>query len=42
VHTKDAVRVNLPTKTSTLATPHSGEQMWWSNHDQDWADVRLI
>ncbi len=39
--TKDAVRVNLPTKAITLADPHSGAQMWWSNNDQSWADVRL-
>jgi immune inhibitor A len=39
--TQDGVRVNLPNKTITLATPHSGSTMWWSNNDQDWADVRL-
>jgi immune inhibitor A len=41
VGTKDGVRVSLPTKVITLATPHSGSLMWWSNNDQDWADVRL-
>jgi immune inhibitor A len=39
--TKDAIRVNLPQKSVTLSTPHSGGQMWWSNDDQSWADVRL-
>lgn len=39
--TRDGVRVSLPNKTITLATPHSGSSMWWSNNDQDWADVRL-
>jgi len=39
--TADGIRVLLPTKTVTLATPHSGTSMWWSNNDQDWADVRL-
>ena len=41
VGTEDGVRVSLPDKTITLATPHSGTSMWWSNNDQDWADVRL-
>jgi immune inhibitor A len=39
--TKDGIRVNLPLKEITLAGPHSGANMWWSNSDQDWADVRL-
>ena len=39
--TRDGVRVSLPDKNITLATPHSGSSMWWSNNDQDWADVRL-
>lgn len=39
--TKDGIRVNLPPKEINLATAHSGENMWWSNNDQDWADVRL-
>lgn len=39
--TADGVRVVLPNKTVVRATPHSGEMMWWSNNDQDWADVRL-
>jgi immune inhibitor A len=37
----DGIKVNLPTKTLTLAEPHSGENMWWSGNDQDWADNRL-
>ena len=41
VGTKDGLRVSLPPKVITLATPHSGTSMWWSNNDQDWADVRL-
>ena len=39
--TEDGVRVNLPEKTVTLGTPHSGENMWYSNNDQPWADVKL-
>jgi immune inhibitor A len=39
--TKDGIRVNLPLKEIILAEPHSGSNMWWSNSDQDWADVRL-
>ena len=41
VGTKDAIRVNLPTKVVTLAEPHSGADAWWTNNDQDWADVKL-
>jgi immune inhibitor A len=41
VGTKDGVRVSLPPKVLTLSTPHSGTTSWWSNNDQDWADVRL-
>jgi immune inhibitor A len=41
VGTKDGVRVSLPPKIITLSTPHSGTTSWWSNNDQDWADVRL-
>ena len=39
--TQDGVIVNLPDKSVTLATPHSGQTMWWTGNDQDWADVRL-
>lgn len=39
--TADGVKVNLPDKEITLGTPHSGEGMWYSGADQDWADVRL-
>jgi immune inhibitor A len=39
--TADGIKVNLPPKTITLATPHGGANMWWSNNDQDWADVKL-
>ena len=38
---EDGIKINLPTKTLTLAEPHSGENMWWSGNDQDWADNRL-
>ena len=41
VGTKDGVRVSLPEKTLILSTPHSGATSWWSNNDQNWADVRL-
>ncbi len=41
VGTEDGVKVNLPNKEVVRGTPHSGETMWWSNNDQDWADVRL-
>ncbi|MGH3080901.1 MAG: immune inhibitor A domain-containing protein [Gaiellaceae bacterium] len=41
VGTKDSVRVNLPVKVVQLATPHSGALAWWTNNDQDWADVKL-
>ncbi len=37
----DGVKVNLPNKVITLATPHSGENMWYTGADQDWADIRL-
>ena len=39
--TQDGIKVNLPTKTIKLATPHSGANMWYSGADQDWADVKL-
>ncbi|WP_283136967.1 immune inhibitor A domain-containing protein [Rhizohabitans arisaemae] len=39
--TEDGIRINLPDKRIVRATPHSGSRMWWSNSDQDWADVRL-
>jgi immune inhibitor A len=38
--TEDGIRVNLPNKVIALATPHSGSNMWWSNNDQNWADVK--
>jgi immune inhibitor A len=41
VGTEDGLRITLPDKPLTLATPHSGTRMWWSGDDQDWADVRL-
>jgi immune inhibitor A len=39
--TQDGVKVNLPDKHINLGTPHSGEGMWYSGADQDWADARL-
>ncbi|HEX6336580.1 MAG TPA: immune inhibitor A domain-containing protein [Jiangellaceae bacterium] len=39
--TQDGVQVRLPDKIVSFAEPHSGENMWWSNNDQNWADVRL-
>jgi immune inhibitor A len=39
--TKDGIKVNLPDKVITLAEPHSGEEMWYTGADQDWADLRL-
>jgi immune inhibitor A len=35
--TQDGVIVNLPDKSITLADPHSGGNMWWTNSDQAWA-----
>jgi immune inhibitor A len=37
----DGIKINLPAKTVNMADPHSGENMWWSGNDQDWADNRL-
>jgi immune inhibitor A len=39
--TEDGIRVNLPSKTVPRGTPHSGENMWYSNNDQPWADVKI-
>ena len=39
--TQDGVKINLPDKVITLAEPHSGENMWYTGADQDWADLRL-
>jgi immune inhibitor A len=39
--TQDGVKINLPDKVVTLAQPHSGENMWYTGADQDWADLRL-
>jgi immune inhibitor A len=41
IGTQDGLKINLPDKVVTMATPHSGENMWYSGADQDWADVRL-
>ena len=40
--TEDGVKINLPDKVITLAEPHSGENMWYTGADQDWADIRIV
>jgi len=37
----DGVRIPLPDQEAMLSVPHSGENMWWSNNDANWADYRL-
>ena len=37
----DGVRIVLPDQEATLSVPHSGDNMWWSNNDANWADYRL-
>ncbi|NIS81985.1 MAG: M6 family metalloprotease domain-containing protein [Anaerolineales bacterium] len=37
----DGIKINLPDQVATLSVPHSGENMWWSNNDSNWADYRL-
>lgn len=39
--TEDGIKVNLPDKVVTLTDAHSGEEMWYTGADQDWADLRL-
>ncbi|MFF0308552.1 immune inhibitor A domain-containing protein [Streptosporangium sp. NPDC004379] len=39
--TQDGVRVNVPSAPLKMIAPHSGTKMWWSNLDQEWADVKL-
>ncbi|WP_136709056.1 immune inhibitor A domain-containing protein [Agromyces sp. H66] len=39
--TQDGVKINLPDKVITLTQAHSGENMWYTGADQDWADIRL-
>jgi len=39
--TEDGIKVNLPDKVVTLATPHSGDDMWYTGADYAWADLRL-
>lgn len=39
--TEDGIKIDLPAKVITLADPHSGEKMWYSGSDQDWADVKI-
>ena len=38
----DGIKVNLPNQEIDLSEPYSGEYMWWSNNDTNWADARLI
>jgi len=39
--TEDGIKVDLPDKVVTLATPHSGDDMWYTGADYAWADLRL-
>ncbi|WP_155368989.1 immune inhibitor A domain-containing protein [Catellatospora vulcania] len=39
--TKDGIKIDLPPKTITLATAHSGANMWYAGTDQDWADIKI-
>ncbi|WP_431878686.1 immune inhibitor A domain-containing protein [Micromonospora marina] len=41
VGTEDGIKIDLPDKVISLATPHSGSNMWYSGADQAWADVKL-
>ncbi|MCT2282443.1 immune inhibitor A [Micromonospora chalcea] len=41
VGTEDGIKIDLPDKVISLATPHSGGNMWYSGADQNWADVKL-
>ncbi|MGI5525066.1 immune inhibitor A domain-containing protein [Micromonospora sp. CA-259024] len=41
IDAEDGIKIDLPDKVTTLATPHSGTKMWHSNNDQEWADVKL-
>ncbi|RZT82190.1 immune inhibitor A [Micromonospora violae] len=41
IDSEDGIKVDLPDKVTTFATPHSGTKMWHSNNDQEWADVKL-
>jgi immune inhibitor A len=36
------IKINLPDQVSILSVPYSGEYMWWSNNDANWADARLV
>ncbi|SDD76700.1 immune inhibitor A domain-containing protein [Auraticoccus monumenti] len=38
---EDGLIINLPNKVQDLGDPHSGENMWWSGQDGDWADFTL-
>lgn len=40
--TRDGVIVQLPPQGVSLAEPYSGEYMWWSNNDKNWADTGLL
>ncbi|BCJ72110.1 protease [Catellatospora sp. IY07-71] len=39
--TKDGIKIDLPPKTITLATPHSGGHMWYTGADQDWGNIKI-
>jgi len=37
----DGVKINLPDQVR-IYDPYSGEHMWYSNNDANWADARLV
>jgi immune inhibitor A len=39
--TQDGIKINLPNKVVTLATPHSATNMWYTGADQDLADIKV-
>ncbi|MEU8005074.1 immune inhibitor A domain-containing protein [Catellatospora sp. NPDC049111] len=41
VGTQDGIKIDLPPKTITLATAHSGANMWYAGAEQDWADIKI-
>jgi immune inhibitor A len=41
VGSEDGVKINLPTKVTTLSTPTSGTHMWATGANQDWGDIRI-
>ncbi|MEO3869335.1 immune inhibitor A domain-containing protein [Nonomuraea sp. B12E4] len=39
--TQDGIRVNLASTPQQMIEPHSGSNAWWTNLDQEWANVTL-